>query len=478
MIKLVDSMKTQTLETDIQRNGQNCKIIKVVGKGSYGPIYLAKLFGKGNDQSCIVPNNTSLFKNTDNLSDCYFQNSSDIEHGYNSQLEKETNNSFCVVKCLSKYGPNEHRNQANYNNNANNIETENTLQRKEKERHRTRLHKNEIRMHSLASGHRNVVTLCFVAETISTFHIGMEYCPMGDLYEAITSTNLPLMHPLSNLKGNLDKIKYVFRQLLDGVMYCHKQFVFHRDLKPENILVAADGTVKIADFGLATSDLWSVEHGCGSSFYMSPELHNPLFPEQNKLCTFYSENGTPMYCPQQCDIWALGVIWLNLCFGRNPWRVATTSDSTFVEYIKSPNILHYLFPISKPCFKIAASMLQIDISKRAPLELIYQEVCRLETISLSDEKHLLLKQQAQPINQTLIPKAVPNPVNNLQIPSFPFNPNQTPMNTHFENRIPAQLSAQNRYNGNYQDPNRIGQVDLGNFKPRFVNDQLFTLQSS
>merc|ERR1711907_681366 len=40
-------------------------------------------------------------------------------------------------------------------------------------------------------------------------------------------------------------------QMLAGLAHCHSLGVMHRDLKPQNILVAKDGSLKIADFGLA-----------------------------------------------------------------------------------------------------------------------------------------------------------------------------------------------------------------------------------
>lgn len=45
--------------------------------------------------------------------------------------------------------------------------------------------------------------------------------------------------------------KSVAAQILRGVAACHAMRVAHRDVKPGNVLVAADGTLKLADFGLA-----------------------------------------------------------------------------------------------------------------------------------------------------------------------------------------------------------------------------------
>ena len=50
--------------------------------------------------------------------------------------------------------------------------------------------------------------------------------------------------------GIRDRLQ-LFRQVCAAVHYAHQNLVVHRDLKPSNILVAADGTVKLLDFGIA-----------------------------------------------------------------------------------------------------------------------------------------------------------------------------------------------------------------------------------
>ena len=121
----------------------------------------------------------------------------------------------------------------------------------------------EIRLHHLASQHPNVVSLVRILDSADCTFVVIEYCPEGDLFSSITER--------SQFVGNDALAKHAFLQILDAVQYCHSIGIFHRDLKPENILVTDRGsTVKLADFGLATTEYVTSDFGCGSTFYMSP----------------------------------------------------------------------------------------------------------------------------------------------------------------------------------------------------------------
>lgn len=55
----------------------------------------------------------------------------------------------------------------------------------------------------------------------------------------------------SNVRFTLSEIKKIMQQLLNGLFYIHKNSILHRDMKTANILVTKEGTLKLADFGLA-----------------------------------------------------------------------------------------------------------------------------------------------------------------------------------------------------------------------------------
>lgn len=140
-----------------------------------------------------------------------------------------------------------------------------------------RLHMREIALHRLAGAgaHPGIVRLHRVIEpTVAsadgsmslpspyTFLV-LDFAPCGDLFTLILHRQVYL--------GQTALVARVFAQLADAVQHCHSLGIFHRDLKPENVLCWDGGsTVKLSDFGLATTERRSKEWRTGSVYHMSP----------------------------------------------------------------------------------------------------------------------------------------------------------------------------------------------------------------
>lgn len=89
--------------------------------------------------------------------------------------------------------------------------------------------------------------------------------------------------------SRLPELRLMFVQLAGGVNHVHDRGIIHRDLKPENVLLSSNGSVKIADFGLACAE--SFRGGpAGTPAYMAPEVLNGAS------------------CTKSSDMWSLGVI--------------------------------------------------------------------------------------------------------------------------------------------------------------------------
>lgn len=200
----------------------------------------------------------------------------------------------------------------------------------------------EIQLHHAASHHPNVVSLVKIMDSYDCTFVVLEFCPEGDLFSSITEKG----HYL----GNDFMAKNAFLQILNAVDFCHSIGIYHRDLKPENILVS-NGTVKLADFGLATQQPCTDDFGCGSTFYMSPECQA-------------APSGPSFYASGPNDVWSLGIILVNLTCGRNPWKRASMDDSTFRAYRNDPRFLSSILPLSPELDFILSRIFEHDPRRR------------------------------------------------------------------------------------------------------------------
>jgi len=95
-------------------------------------------------------------------------------------------------------------------------------------------------------GHPNIIGLISVfSSKDQNLNLVLEYLPLGDLEM--------LIRDVERVRYGAADIKAWMGMLTRAVWWCHENFILHRDIKPNNLLIAADGEVKLADFGLARS---------------------------------------------------------------------------------------------------------------------------------------------------------------------------------------------------------------------------------
>ncbi|PIN19012.1 MEKK [Handroanthus impetiginosus] len=93
--------------------------------------------------------------------------------------------------------------------------------------------------------------------------------------ELVTKGSLLSLYQKYSLRDPL--VSGYTRQILHGLKYLHDRNVIHRDIKCANILVDTNGSVKLADFGLAKAIKLNDVKSCrGTAFWMAPEVVRSL----------------------------------------------------------------------------------------------------------------------------------------------------------------------------------------------------------
>ena len=159
--------------------------------------------------------------------------------------------------------------------------------------------------------HPNVVRMFNVFEYDDRRFIAMELLStsVGDLLETVG--RLPMARSVD-----------ICRQAALGLEAALQQNVIHRDIKPRNLLVAADGAIKVSDFGLArASDLTTITHtgaALGTLSYTSPEEWNGIRADTRS------------------DIYSLGITLYEMLTGSVPFR-GDTLPEIMGQHINTPH---------------------------------------------------------------------------------------------------------------------------------------------
>jgi tetratricopeptide (TPR) repeat protein len=153
--------------------------------------------------------------------------------------------------------------------------------------------------------HPNVVQVFEVGECQGHPYLTLEYVAGGSLADRLRAGPLQ-PRPAAELVERLAR----------AVQAAHDKGVVHRDLKPANVLLAADGTPKLTDFGLAKRldvEAGQTQSGAvlGTPSYMAPE----------------QAAGKGEAVGPAADVYALGAILYELLTGRPPFQGPTTLET-------------------------------------------------------------------------------------------------------------------------------------------------------
>jgi len=166
--------------------------------------------------------------------------------------------------------------------------------------------------HAARLSHPNVVTIHQISPFRDTFYIVMELVDGGSLSELLA---------VRKRFGPAEAVT-ILRPVAEALAYAHRAGIVHRDIKPGNILLAADGTVKLADLGLARrvgeGDKQEAGKAFGTPYYISPE-----------------QVRGEARVDSRADIYSLGATFYQMLTGRPPFT-APTPQQVMQKHLTEP----------------------------------------------------------------------------------------------------------------------------------------------
>jgi serine/threonine-protein kinase len=161
---------------------------------------------------------------------------------------------------------------------------------------------------TVALAHPNIVPVYELGVELGTYFLAMEYVEGASLAELLRASTRP-GEPAKGLSP--EEGAYVGVEVCRALDYAHRRMnVVHRDVTPRNVMVDEEGQVKVIDFGISAPVATAPSgHGVfGSPGHMPPEQMD-------------AKELTPA-----ADVFAVGVLLMELWSGRPPFRRRTNED--------------------------------------------------------------------------------------------------------------------------------------------------------
>ncbi|XP_069776605.1 cyclin-G-associated kinase isoform X6 [Narcine bancroftii] len=251
------------------------------------------------------------------------------------------------------------------------------------------------------SGHPNIVQFSSAAS------IGKEESDTGQgeylILTELCKGQLVEFVKRAEANGSLpcNTVLKIFYQTCRGVQHMHKQKppIIHRDLKVENLLVSHQGTIKLCDFGSATSIAhypdytWSAQRRAMVEEEITRNT-TPMYrtPEIIDLYSNYPIN-------EKQDIWALGCILYLLCFKQHPFEDGAKLGIVNGKYSIPANDTKYTV-----FHDLIRNMMKINPKERMTITEIVnqlQEIAAARNINLKSPIAELLEQNGGVTNSTI-----------------------------------------------------------------------------
>ena len=198
---------------------------------------------------------------------------------------------------------------------------------------------------------RNVAVKIMREEMASDEAFKRRFCAESQAVAMLSHPNIVAVYDVSHS----DKAEYIVMELIDGITlkqymdrrgilswkeavhfskqiaralgHAHERGIIHRDIKPQNIMLLRDGTIKVADFGIASleNELQEADgQAIGSIHYIAPEQARGELPDARS------------------DIYSLGVVMYEMMTGEVPYTGDSLGEIAVKHMNAVPTPIHEL----------------------------------------------------------------------------------------------------------------------------------------